>query len=99
VVVYKYNCSYVAPKMRNQHSNLCIMQHPDCYFFVDMKTPEEERTMSVMCVKCHDEKMPETGWFYRGSVEGYGPFTYKCEICGELIYSPDQQEGEEKDDE
>lgn len=68
------------------------MGYPDCYFFVDIEVPEEERSMSIMCIKCHDETKPDTGWYYKGSVEGYGPFVYKCDICGEVIYSPEECE-------
>jgi hypothetical protein len=63
------------------------MTNTDCYFFVDIEVPEKDRTMSVLCVPCHDEKMPDTGWFYKGSKEGYGPFDYKCSLCGSIIHS------------
>lgn len=66
------------------------MTKRDCFFFVNLDVPEEDRTMSVLCVPCRTEKMPDTGWFYRGSVEGYGPFTYKCCLCGSVIHEPDQ---------
>lgn len=73
------------------------MKDQDCYFFVDLSIPEEERTISVMCVKCHDEEMPETGWFYRGSAEGYGPFDYQCELCGQFVHKvSDDEDDQEK---
>lgn len=56
----------------------------DCYFFIDMDkdVPEEKRTISVLCVKCHKEHYtPDTGWFWPGSKEGYGPWEYKCSNC------------------
>lgn len=65
------------------------MADPDCYFFVDVEQPEENRCMSVLCVKCHDDDFPDLGWFYRGSVEGFGPFTYECCKCGDIIYKAD----------
>ena len=64
----------------------------DCYFFVDQSVPEEEQTMSVLCIECHDEKSPTIGWFYKGSTEGYGPFEYKCELCDKVIYKGDSEE-------
>lgn len=73
------------------------MKDQNCYFFVDPTVPEEERTISVMCVKCHDEEMPETGWFYRGSEEGYGPFDYQCELCGKFVHKvSDDEDDKEK---
>lgn len=58
----------------------------DCYFFVDLNIPEEKRTMSILCIECHDKDMPDVGWFYEGSKEGYGPFEFKCCLCGEIIH-------------
>lgn len=60
----------------------------DCYFFIDPdpSIPEEKRTLSILCVECHDRDMPDTGWFYRGSTEGYGPWDYECCKCGKLIH-------------
>lgn len=66
------------------------MNNLDCYFFVDASVSEKDQKMSVLCTSCRDEKMPETGWFYKGSVEGYGPFTYKCCLCELVIHSADQ---------
>ncbi len=67
----------------------------DCYFFIDEDVPLEERKISVLCVECHDAKMPETGMFYRGSKDGYGPFNYKCCLCGKLVHRADDDD--EKD--
>ncbi len=66
----------------------------DCYFFVDVTIPEEDRTISSLHVECRNEKMPDVGWFYQGSVEGYGPFEYKCALCGGIIHSANKQESE-----
>jgi len=70
----------------------------DCYFFIDPnpKIPDEERTMSVLCVKCHDEDVPDTGWFYKGSKEGYGNFDYQCCHCGKFIHRANEEDEEEK---
>lgn len=73
------------------------MERPDCYFFIDSELPEEEQSVSAMHVECRDEEMPGTGWFYRGSVEGYGPFEYKCAICGNIIYDGNQGPNDEDD--
>jgi len=62
----------------------------DCYFFVDEEVPLKEQKISVLCVECHDTKMPETGMFYQGSKEGYGPFNYKCCLCGNLVHESDE---------
>ena len=62
----------------------------DCYFFVDHTVPLEQRKISVLCVECHDTKMPDTGMFYNGSKEGYGPFEYKCCLCGKIVNKDDE---------
>lgn len=58
----------------------------DCYFFTDNSIPYEERTISVLCIKCKEEKMPDTGWFWEGSKLGYGPFDFVCCVCNHIIY-------------
>jgi len=62
----------------------------DCYFFIDPNPniPEEERTLSILCVECHNRDAPDTGWFYEGSKEGYGPYDYQCCKCGKFIHRP-----------
>lgn len=67
------------------------MAELDCYFWIDYQIPEEDRCMSVMCVKCHQEKMPDAGWFYPGSKEGYGPFDYICQLCGTIIHKAEDE--------
>ena len=60
----------------------------DCYFFIDPdpSVPEEQKTMSILCVKCHRDT-PDVGWFYQGSKDGYGPFVYECTRCNKMIYN------------
>lgn len=58
----------------------------DCFFYIDCRTPKDEQYMSVMCVQCHDEKHPDMGWFWPGTKKGYGPFEYKCAICGKMVH-------------
>ena len=59
----------------------------DCYFWIDQSVPEDKQKMNVLCVKCHDEKYPQLGWFWGGSKKGYGPFDFICEICGKVIHA------------
>jgi hypothetical protein len=66
----------------------------DCYFYVDMDVPESERRMSAMHVGCRNTNKPNEGWFYRGSVEGYGPFEYRCKICNGIIHEAEQDDKE-----
>lgn len=68
----------------------------DCYFFIDMDSnvPEEERTISTLCVPCHEKDYPDTGWFYEGSKEGYGPFNYVCCRCGTYIHKAEDDADE-----
>ena len=65
------------------------MDDIDCFLFIDMDIAEEERSMSVVCVECHDQKIPETGVFYEGSKEGYSNFNWVCCMCGKLIHKVD----------
>ncbi len=71
------------------------MANEDCYFFVDIEQPEAERCMSVLCVECHDQHLPDTGWFHEGSKEGYGPFDYQCCKCGKYLHRCDIDEKED----
>lgn len=64
----------------------------DCYFFVDSTVPEEQQKISVLCVECHNTKMPKTGMFYQGSKDGYGPFNYKCCVCSKLVHKANEDE-------
>lgn len=68
----------------------------DCYFYIDYTVPIQERSMSVICVQCHDEHMPDTGMFWAGSNEGYGPYDYRCNKCEKLIH---EHKEHDKDDE
>jgi hypothetical protein len=68
----------------------------DCYFWVDDSVAEEDRNMSVLCLKCRDEKMPDVGWLWKGSFFGYGPFDFICSLCGHVVYSPNHNEKEDK---
>lgn len=52
--------------------------------------------MSILCLECHDQKMPDTGWFYRGTEEGYGPFDYQCCICGKYVHKAEDDQDQEK---
>jgi hypothetical protein len=82
--------------MNETHSIVSTMNDLDCFLFVDMEVPEEQRTMSVLCVECHDEKMPDTGAFYNGSVEGYSNYDWKCCLCGKIIHKADEEYYEEE---
>jgi|LakMenEpi03Aug12_release.lakeMendotaPanAssembly.Ray.scaffolds.fasta_scaffold17139_9 hypothetical protein len=68
------------------------MNDLDCYLFIDMEVPEEDRVISAMCIECHDDKMPDTGAFYNGSKQGYSNYDWKCCLCGKLIHKADDSE-------
>lgn len=42
--------------------------------------------MACLCIECHDEKHPNLGWLWTGSIRGYGPFLYKCSECEKIIH-------------
>ena len=58
----------------------------NCFLYVDNTLKEEEQTINVLCVACH-EKNPDIGWFWEGSKLGYGPFDFICSKCGHVIYT------------
>lgn len=55
-----------------------------CYFWINQDTPEDERCMSVMCIKCHDEHHPDLGGFW-DFANGCGPWDIVCDECGHTI--------------
>lgn len=67
-----------------------MVMSEDCYFFIDPSVPQEQQKMSVLCVECHNEHMPDTGMFWAGSREGYGPFNYKCCLCGKFVHQVEE---------
>lgn len=78
------------------------IEDQDCYFMVDddPNIAEEQRAMKVLCLKCRDEHYPEVGWLYHGSVDGYGPFDFFCDVCGEVIHKHvEEDESDELTDE
>jgi DNA-directed RNA polymerase subunit RPC12/RpoP len=63
----------------------------NCYFYI----PEtEEQKMSVLCMECHKKHHPESGWFWEGTKLGYGPWTYKCNICEHIVHQPQESHEE-----
>ena len=91
---------YVWPlKLLNYFGSYSIygVMAEDCYFFVDPdpSVPEEKRTMKVVCVECRTQHMPDSGWFYPGSTEGYGPYDYQCCKCEKFVHKADDDKNDE----
>lgn len=71
----------------------------DCYFYIDkteQDVPDHKQKISPLCVSCKEEHFPgqNVGWFWQAE-QGYGPWVFKCNICGHIIHDPDQEEYEE----
>lgn len=83
---------------KNLNSTLCLssMKDLDCYFFTDITIPLERRGMSVLCVDCHAKEMPDSGWFYEGSKEGYGPFDFQCCKCSKFVHKAEKDDEQEQ---
>lgn len=64
----------------------------DCYLFIDASVPEEDREMSILCVECRNEKMPDIGAFYKGSKEGYSNYDWVCCLCEKYIHKAEEDE-------
>ena len=71
----------------------------DCYFFMDLDehVPEEERCLSTLCVSCREQHYPDTGWFYNGEKEGYGPWEIRCQMCDAIINEEPEDDDETED--
>ncbi len=75
------------------------MSSSDCYFFVDMDMEvvnEEDRIIRCLCVECHDQHYPDSGWYYEGSEQGYGPYNYLCHSCRKVLHSPQEEHDEQE---
>jgi len=61
----------------------------DCFFFIysEEGMSEEDEEIRTMCIECRTKSYPNVGWFWRGSIDGYGPWEYKCHHCDKIIYS------------
>jgi hypothetical protein len=66
----------------------------DCYFYTTRR--DKQTFVDCLCVECHQTKFPELGWFWQGSVQGYGPFLFKCSKCEKVIYEHDNEDQETK---
>lgn len=66
----------------------------DCYFYTTRRGGES--FVAPLCLGCHG-RSPGLGWFWPGSSRGYGPFEFRCEKCGTLIYEPSNAEDETQD--
>lgn len=60
----------------------------DCFLFID----PQSQTIRSLHVTCRNEHYPDTGWFYNGSKEGYGPWDFICSHCGKLIHKAENEE-------
>jgi len=64
----------------------------DCYFFIDIEDASKDKHIFCLHVECRDENYPDTGWFYQGSKEGYGPWDFICRHCGKYIHKAENEE-------
>lgn len=64
------------------------MEDKDCFIFSD----PTECALTIMCVDCRNKHRPDTGAFYRGSVDGYSSYDWKCDLCGEFIHKQEPDE-------
>lgn len=64
----------------------------DCYFYIDTQVPEEERTISPLCVECREEHYPQIGWLWEAE-NGFGEWLYQCRVCGCVIHDPKEENG------
>jgi hypothetical protein len=77
------------------------MAHAECFFFIDLNVPEEERSVESLCMECHEEHLPDTGWYWNDDENGgmgFGPWKYHCKLCQKLIHDgePNEEQDESK---
>lgn len=58
----------------------------DCYFYFENDIPKEDDCLKIMCINCHDKSESAKGWFWQGSIKGYGPYDFICHTCGNAVY-------------
>lgn len=66
------------------------MDSLDCYFYLDMNIPEENRFMQTFCVDCMRESTIQEALFWQGSMRGYGEYKIVCNKCKKLIHEPEE---------
>jgi hypothetical protein len=71
----------------------------DCYFFVRMddEIPDHDKKLSILCMPCRAQHYPNIGWFWKGSVDGYGPYKYICCECGKDVSKGDYGQAQTAD--
>lgn len=57
----------------------------DCYFSVRDDAEPGRQTIQATCVDCA-RKLGTPGWFWQGTVLGYGPWEFTCNRCGVVIH-------------
>jgi|APGre2960657404_1045060.scaffolds.fasta_scaffold17943_4 hypothetical protein len=66
------------------------MPSQDCYFFMNMEEPEEERKMHAFCVSCIKKRQHESALFWQGSLRGYGKYKIICKDCNLTIHEVEE---------
>lgn len=67
------------------------MELKDCFYFI------ESELIRPMCTNCNqklkeENKLPEEIWFWKGSFLGYGKWNVDCALCGETIYTYEENQ-------
>lgn len=68
----------------------------DCYWYVDARLEKPKQTMKSMCTECH--KTHNFGWFWLGSIRGYGNYDLDCAICGTILHRQEQEQEKHEED-
>lgn len=63
----------------------------DCYFYFENDKPSDDECLKIMCLKCHKNSDGKKGWFWQGSIKGYGPYDFICDTCGTSIYKHNKE--------
>ena len=64
----------------------------DSYWVIDESVPEDERKIQALCIECATEK--KCGWFWKGSITGYGNYDLKCSVCEHIIHQREEEYAE-----
>lgn len=58
----------------------------DCYIFIETEKDTNKEAIRILCVDCHAKLEKKIGWFYEGSLKGYGPWPFICGKCSHVIH-------------
>lgn len=63
----------------------------DCYFYLNIDVPEDDRFMETYCSECTSKLQLNEVFFWQGSIRGYGDYKIDCKNCKISIHDPEEE--------